>query len=171
MGNLEAAIKELDHLPENGAEIIACVIAAFRAYDDGDWEAFNDKSPTPEPPEFKPDQWVMAALPGKKWKLYQLKRRHEGWVGFWVARDRDWERKEDDCIIPEKFIRHATDAEMYRPGAIATWQAVIYPDLSVTGKVSRIQMDTIVFEGMKLNYSMSKCTLITAAPEGEADDE
>ena len=114
-------------------------------------------------PEFKPDDWVVHELYSGILQIDYLVKH--GDIRYWSI-------KSDSHIgcLKEKGFRLATGAEMYRPGAIATWQAVIYPDLSVTGKVSRIQMDTIVFEGMKLNYSMSKCTLITAAPEGEADD-
>jgi len=71
-----------------------------------------------EKPEFKPDQWVMV-LPGALVSpgLYQISHQHS------VRRER-WVLKEANkgYSVDERFMRHSTDAEKYRPGAVVRYK-------------------------------------------------
>ena len=83
---------------------------------------------------------------------------------------------------PETEMIHATDAEKFRPGAIATWQSPLHspgcPSLSITGTIAHVDKTgtAIYFMGLcgatDLGRVVECCTLITAAPvEKEDTDE
>ena len=127
-------------------------------------------APTPEEieqnekPEFEPDQWVMILcgdIPDRG--PYQLESlaetgskgsEHEGEI-FWVT----------TCHhrYVEEILRHATDAEKFRPGAVVRYE---YKGLIVQNEVKDFWGGAVVFVQFPRNsFPGNCCTLITAAPE------
>jgi len=115
--------------------------------------------PTPEPPEFKPDNWVMAIHDdGRRTGPYQLQSptRQFGQRVWSLSKYRRWF---------ENHLVHATDAEKFRPGAVAGYEG---PHIEIKGEVWTFEsgVDKVRFRFIDDHYwSVKYCTLITAAPD------
>ena len=164
MGNLKAAERKISEVfSEWMPDERDGMKKVFRAYHD-------DLDPKPEPPEFKPEQWVMTALPGNKFKLRQIKCPRTEFLYSWTMKDHTWWTEEN--------MRLATDAEKFRPGAVVRYEhgdgttflegIIDGTIVSNTGELIRIHFALL---GNDRSLDIDRCTLITAAPAGEADDD
>ena len=163
MGNLKAAERKISEvfskwMPDerDGMKKV------FRAY-------HGEPDPTPEPPEFKPGDWVMTNHDG----IVKL-------VSFIEDHPDEWEIEMDGskALIRESFFRHATNDEMYIMGAIVRYEhgdgktflegEIEGTIASHTGELTRVLFTLL---GNARSLDIDRCTLITAAPAGETDDE
>lgn len=123
----------------------------------------SEPEPTPEPPKFKAEQWVMVLGSRKRRGPFQLKRLNTAHPKQW------WIKGYSQCL--EEYLDHATDAEKYRRGAVVCCKR---KTLTVEGTIylqKRLPESglCVYFKELIVGFEFNECTLITAAPEASDD--